>query len=441
MRQKETPSEPNIYVGLDIGTTKIATVVGFRNDDQKIEVIGYGKVESVGVKHGVIENLTQTTEGIIKSTEIAENRSETEIGSVYAGIAGRHIKSSEYRFAIKRKTNHDDIISQDEVDKMCDKIHTMLLPPDEKIIAVIPQCFFVDGHETTDPVGHIGSIIDGYFQVVTGNEVEINKIIRCVRDAHLDLEDITLEPLASGLSCLSKEERDRGVVLVDIGGGTTDVAIYYRGNPVYTQVIPFGGNSITKDIASVCHITDELAEKLKIQYGTCLEDKSNQNNRISIPQFQGAEPTQITEPALAKIIFARVMDYIIKPVKEAIENSPYSSKLMGGVVLTGGGAMLRHLKELFQYELVRPTRIGHPEYGFVQTLQTELKSPMYSTALGLLKYAITTNEDEQQVATEDAEVKEPQDKSTSEKKKDDTKKSELIKKLKEFIGRFMEATA
>ena len=445
MKKEVTKSEPNIYVGLDIGTTKIATVVGFRNEDDKIEVLGYGKVESTGVQHGVIYNLNQTTDGIIKSKEIAETRSETEIGSVYVGVAGRHIKSSEYHHAIKRKKDSDEIITQDEVDKMIDALQNALLPVDEKIIAVIPQRYKVDGFETSDPVGHIGSIIEGNFQVVTGNEVEINKIIRCVRDAKLDLEDITLEPLASGLSCLSKEERERGVVLVDIGGGTTDVAIYYKGNPVYTQVIPFGGNSITKDIASVCRITDELAEKLKVNYGTCIEDKSNQNNRISIPQFQGLETMQITEPALAKIIYARVKDYIIKPVKEAVESSSYSSKLMGGVVLTGGGAMLRHLKELFQYELVRPTRIGRPEFGFVNTLQTDLKHPMYSTALGLLKYAVMENEIEQMSCDTTAE---PEQDTKKEPKSGDKEKGgskpfwgNFLKRCKLFFGQLIEATA
>ncbi len=441
MKQKVTNSEPNIYVGLDIGTTKIATVVGFRNDEDKIEVIGYGKVESTGVQHGVIQNLTRTTEGIIKANEIAENRSETEIGSVYVGVAGRHIKSAEYHHAIKRKKDPSEIITQDEIDAMCEDLQHVLLPVDETIIAVIPQRYKVDGHDTSDPVGHIGKIIEGYFQVVTGNEAEINKIIRCVRDANLELEDITLEPLASGLSCLSKDERERGVVLVDIGGGTTDVAIYYKGNPVYTQVIPFGGNSITKDIASVCRITDELAEKLKVQYGTCLEDKSNHNNMISIPQFQGIEAMQITEPSLAKIIYARVMQYIIKPVKEAVESSSYSQKLMGGVVLTGGGAMLRHLKELFQYELVRPTRIGRPEYGFVNTLQADLKNPMYSTALGLLRYAIMENEDEKVNidSTTEAAPKEPKEPDKSKTSK--PMWGSFVKKFKDFIDKLIVATA
>ncbi|MCQ2285466.1 MAG: cell division protein FtsA [Bacteroidales bacterium] len=391
MKEKNTTLQPEIYVGLDIGTTKIATVVGFKNSEDKIEVLGFGTAKSTGVQHGDVQNLKKTIDGICQSVIMAEERADVDIESVYVGVAGRHIKSTEYSLSIKRK-NSMDFVEKEEIDKMMGTLHNVILPLGQQIITVIPQNFIIDGVETTDPIGHVGNIIEGHFQVVTGNEPEITKIIRCVKEAQLEPAEITLEPLASGLACLDQSEREQGVVLVDIGGGTTDVAIYYNGNPVHTEVIPFGGNSITNDIVNVCRITDELAEKLKKGYGTCIEDKSNKNNMISIPQGQGMQPIQIAESYLAKIINARVMDSIINKVKEVILRAPYKGRLNRGVVLTGGGAELRHLKELFQYELALPVRIGKPIYGFVNTTQTEVTKPMYATAMGLLKYAIMSDE-------------------------------------------------
>ena len=224
--------------------------------------------------------------------------------------------------------------------------------------------------------------------MITGNESEIKKILLCVESAGLRTEDIILEPIASGLSCLSEEEKNQGVALVDIGGGTTDLAIYCDGSPVFTKVIPIGGTIITRDIATVCKITEELAEKLKVTCGTCIVEKSNANHFVTLPQFHAVQPRQINETYLAKIINMRVQNDILDQVKREIDNSGYADKLRAGVVLTGGGATLKHIKELCQYTLQKPVRIGIPEYGFVRNIPNDLKHPMYSTALGLLKYGI-----------------------------------------------------
>lgn len=382
-------SEPKIVVGLDIGTSKIATIIGYETSDGKIEVIGSGKAESTGVQYGLIYNLTKTIEGIKLSVSIASNRANCEVSDVYVGVAGRHINNSEYRHSLLRKRGKEEVIRQEEIDAMTNELKEITVSIGETIIAVIPQKFMIDGNrdrEITDPVGELGERIVGLFQLITGNEAEIKKIVRCVQESNLNLNEIILEPIASSLVCLTQEEKNQGVAIVDIGGGTTDIAIYVEGNPVFTKVIPFGGNVITKDISSVCQITEELAEKLKIKHGTCVVEKCNQNNYITIPQYQQATPIQISELYLAKIIYSRVQADILDNVKRAIDESGYSRKVIN-IVLTGGGATLRNIKELAQFTMQKPIRIGVPDIGFT-TLPPDLRHPMYSTSLGLLKHGI-----------------------------------------------------
>lgn len=429
--------DSEIFVGLDIGTTKIVTVVGHANEDGKVEVLGYGKTESTGVQHGLIRNIIKTVDGIKKSLEIAQEHSNEQIESIYAGIAGRHIKSSEYKHEIKRFNGKETIIQQEEIDKMLQDMEGILLPAGEKIITIIPQRFVIDNErETNEPVGEMGELVIGYFQIITGDENEIKKIVRCVNEAEINVEDIILEPIASGLACLSDEEKKRGVLLIDIGGGTTDIAIYYQGNPVFSEVIPFGGNVITKDIASICQITDDLAETIKIKYGTCIEEKSNRNNIITIPQFYGNESKQISEQYLAKIIYTRFQESIIRPIKTIIEHSGYKDKLQGGIVLTGGGSTLRHIKELIQYELSKPTRIGKPDIGFSHSLSNNLRHPMYVTVLGLLKYAILKTEKER----EQAPVSKPKKKNNKGKKSTTNSENGIFKKIETFFTNLLEST-
>ena len=378
-------------VGLDIGTTKIATVVGAQSEDGKIEVLSYGKGQSTGVQHGLIFNVAKTMDGIKTSMKAALNRFDCEISDVVVGVAGRHIKSIEYKHVVTRRNGKNDIIRQDEMDNIIDDLKNISVSPGEKIIDVIPQNFIIDTtRETVDPVGELGEVMEGYYQIVTGNETEINKIKKCVEGLSLNINTFILEPIASGLSCLSLEEKMNGVVLVDIGGGTTDVAIFLNGKPVFTRVIPIGGSVITNDIASVCRITEEMAEKLKQYHGTCIIEKSNRNNFITIPHLTGMQQTtQISETYLAQIINARVQSGILNEVRKAIIESGYYEKIKKGVVLTGGGANLKHLKDLCIYTLNLPVRIGCPDIGFAPGLYPELKSPVYATGLGLLKYGIS----------------------------------------------------
>lgn len=447
MKKNSTSSEklPEIVVGLDIGTTKIATIIGLKNPDGKINVLGYGKGESTGVQYGLIYNINWTVDGINTSKNAALMRVNQDFDEVVAGVAGRHIKSIEYKHPITRINGKEQIIRQEEIDRMIEDLKNISVAPGEQIIDVIPQRFVIDRHrETIDPVGELGEIIDGYFQIITGNRAEINKIINCIKLAGLETKSIILEPIASGLACLSHEEKKRGVVLVDIGGGTTDVAIFVNGRPVFTRVIPVGGNVITKDIATVCRISEELAERLKTTYGTCIVEKSNSNNFITIPQLSGMPPIQISEASLAKIIKDRVQEDILNEIKRAIIESGYASQINNGVVLTGGGSMLRHLRELCQFTMHLPVRIGKPEIGFAQGLYPELKHPMYSTSLGLLKYGIEgIQEPAAEIAEEENESEKEKKKTGKMKKKGGEKKKEpffedILKSINRFLGEILE---
>ena len=440
---KKNQEQPQIVVGLDIGTTKIATIIGFQNNEGKIDVLGYGKGDSTGVQHGLIFNINKTVDGINVAKNTAINRSNQDFDSVYAGVAGRHINSMEFKHVVTRRNGKEEVIRQEEIDKMVEDLENISVRPGEKIITVIPQRFVIDSiRETTDPVGELGELVVGYFQIITGNDFEIKKIIRCINACDLLVHDIILEPIASAMVCLTHEEKQQGVVLVDIGGGTTDVVIYVDGNPVFTKVIPIGGAIITKDVANVCQIPEDLAEKLKVSYGTCVIEKSNKNNFITIPQFHESAPKQISEPFLAEIIYSRVQMDILTQIQKAITESGYEKRIRAGVVLTGGGAALRHLKELCQYTLQRNTRIGIPDIGFVNSIPSELKNPMFATSLGLLKYGIQSVEQKEMECVEEkvkGRKKVPPVSTGGEKENPD--KHSIWKSIKEFLDDLTEKTS
>ncbi len=422
---------PDIFVGLDIGTTKVATVIGYINEHEKIEVIGFGKVESTGVQHGVIQNITKTINGINQSIDVASTRSQVEVNEVYTGIAGRHIKNNTVKHEILRIDGKNSVIEQEEIDRMIEEVKNILLPANEKVITVIPQTFYIDSErETSDPVGEMGELIVGIFQVIIGNELEIKKIYRSINGANKIIKEIILEPLASGIACLTQDEKDRGVMLVDIGGGTTDVAIFHQGSPIFTEVIPFGGEVITRDIALGCRITQELAEKIKIEHGTCIVEKSNHNNIITIPSSLELGKSEISEHHLALIIEARVKEVIINPIKKILESNNYADKIHSGIVITGGGAMLKNLKELFQYSFAKTTRVGNATTNFGKTIHQELKHPMYATALGLLKYGISSTN----------KLAEPEQTHTITKETINGDKKMIFKKIHDFLMRILETT-
>ncbi len=375
-----------IAVGLDIGTTKIVAMVGKYNEYGKMEVLGVGKSKSLGVHRGVVNNITQTIQSIQQAVQEAESVSGMKIADVTVGIAGQHIRSLQHSDYITRP-NADAVIDEDDIDKLCNQVHKLVMLPGEEILHVLPQEYKVDGQaEIKEPVGMYGGRLEANFHVVVGQVTSIRNIGRCVKSSGLALSDVTLEPLASANAVLSQEEKEAGVALIDIGGGTTDLAIFKDGIIRHTAVIPFGGNVITEDIKEGCSIIEKQAELLKIKFGSAWPGENKDNEIVSIPGLRGREPKEITLKNLSKIIHARVVE-IVEQVFLEIKNYGHESpkkKLIAGIVLTGGGSQLNHLKQLVEYITGMDTRIGYPNEHLAGNSDAETTSPMYATAVGLV---------------------------------------------------------
>ncbi len=375
-----------IAVGLDIGTTKIVAMVGRYNEYGKMEVLGVGKSKSLGVHRGVVNNITQTIQSIQQAVQEAESVSGMKINDVTVGIAGQHIRSLQHSDYITRP-NADAVIDEDDIDKLCNQVHKLVMLPGEEILHVLPQEYKVDGQaEIKEPVGMYGGRLEANFHVVVGQVTSIRNIGRCVKSSGLELSDVTLEPLASANAVLSQEEKEAGVALIDIGGGTTDLAIFKDGIIRHTAVIPFGGNVITEDIKEGCSIIEKQAELLKIKFGSAWPGENKDNEIVSIPGLRGREPKEITLKNLSKIIHARVVE-IVEQVFLEIKNYGHESpkkKLIAGIVLTGGGSQLKHLKQLVEYITGMDTRIGYPNEHLAGNSDSETTSPMYATAVGLV---------------------------------------------------------
>jgi cell division protein FtsA len=375
-----------VIVGLDIGTTKIACFVGRINEHGKIEILSMGKSDSLGVSRGVVTNIDKTITSIVAAVKEAQEMvvGDLIIRSVNVGIAGQHIKSYQHRGMLTR-INIDDEISQKDIDRLIDDMYRLSMEPGEEIIHVLPQEFIVDNEQgIKDPIGMSGVRLEANFHTITGHVSAARNINRCVERAGLVVKDTILEPLASADAVLADEEKDAGVVLVDIGGGTTDIAIFHEGIIRHTAVIPFGGNIITEDIKEGCTILKKQAEELKVRFGSALQSESMDNEVVCIPGIMGKNPKEITLKNLAGIIQAR-MEEIIEQVYFEIKNSGYEKKLIAGIVVTGGGAQMKHLPQLFEYITGMDTRIGYPtqHLGSENTIEN-LTSPMYSTGIGLV---------------------------------------------------------
>lgn len=372
----------DIIVGLDIGTTKICTIVGRKNEFGKIDILGYGKSESLGVTRGVVTNIVNTISSIRSSIEEASTKSDVDISAVYVGIAGQHIKSLQHR-GMRTRNTLDDEISQKDIDAIVEDMYRLAMPPGEEIIHVIPQEFIVDNEQgIKNPIGMSGIRLEANCHIITGQVTAAKNIYKCVMRANLSTQGLFLEPLASSDAVLTEEEKEAGVVLVDIGGGTTDIAIFQDGVIRHTAVIPFGGNVITDDIKEGCTIIRGHAELLKIKFGSALASENQENEIVSIPGLRGREPKEISVRNLASIIQAR-MEEIIENVYYEIRNSGYEKKLIAGIVITGGGAQLRHTVQLVEFITGMDTRIGYPNEHLAKG-SDELKSPMYATGVGLV---------------------------------------------------------
>jgi cell division protein FtsA len=381
----------NYSVGLDIGTTKIVAMVGEKNQFDKVKILGVGKSQSLGVHRGVVNNITQTIQSIKIAVDEAQSKSGVNVEEVAVGIAGQHIRSLQHSDYITRE-NPDEVINENDIDKLIDQVYKLVMLPGEEIIHVLPQDFKVDGQsEIKEPIGMYGSRLEANFHIVVGQVSSIRNIGKCIKSAGLEMGDITLEPLASSDAVLSDEEKEAGVALIDIGGGTTDVAIFKDGIIKHTAVIPFGGNVITEDIKEGCSIIGNQAEQLKIKFGSAWPGENKDSEIVSIPGLRGRDPKEISLKTLSKIINARVVEIIEQAYLE-IKNYGHEDskkKLIAGIVLTGGGSQLRHLKQLAEYVTGMDTRIGFP--GEHLAGDSNKYNPIYSTAVGLLMKAIENN--------------------------------------------------
>lgn len=372
-----------IVVGLDIGTTKICAIVGRKNEFGKLEVLGMGKAESEGVVKGIVFNIDKTVYAIEKAIKEASDQSGIDIGVVNVGIAGQHIRSFVQHGGITRSSKEDEI-TIDDVERLTQDMYRMVVPPGSQIIHVMPQDYMVDYEEgIKEPVGMSGVRLEADFHVITAQTNAINNIHKCVRKAGLEIEDLILEPLASSLAVLSDEEKEAGVCLIDIGGGTTDIAIFYDNIIRHSAVIPFGGNIVTTDIKQGLMVLQQQAERLKTSFGRAIAEEANANEIVAIPGIRNRDTKEISVKNLSNIIQAR-MEEIIEMAHSEIISSGYENRLAGGIVITGGGAQLANLKQLVEYMTGMDTRVGYPNEHLGKGKIEVVKSPMYATAVGLV---------------------------------------------------------
>ena len=425
--------QKNISVGLDIGTTKIVALVGRKNEFNKVEVLGIGKSKSLGVHRGVVNNITQTIQSIQQAVEEAKINSGYNVIDVSVGIAGQHIRSIQHSDYITRE-NPESVIDEDDIQKLIQQVYKLVMLPGEEIIHVLPQEYKVDGQaEIKEPIGMHGGRLEANFHVVVGQVSSIKNIGRCIKSAGLNMSNITLEPLASSEAVLSFEEKEAGVALIDIGGGTTDLAIFKDGIIRHTAVIPFGGNVITEDIKEGCSIIEKQAELLKIKFGSAWPGENRYTEIVSIPGLQGRDPKEISLKTLSKIINARVVE-IIEQVFLEIKNYGHNDqkkKLIAGVVLTGGGSQLKHLKQLVEYITGMDTRVGYPSEHLAGDTTEAVSSPLFATSVGLLMSAL----DEMPAAMPSGESA-PLDIEAS--KNEDQSSKEVNRQRKSILDRFGE---
>lgn len=377
--------EQPIIVGLDIGTTKIAAIAGRKNEFGKLEILGFGRANSNGVQHGMVLNIDQTIKAIQLALEnCRKSNPNLDVREVYVGIAGHHIKSLQTRGDIVRQ-EHEEEISQVEIDRLVADQYKTYIPAGDQIIDVIPQEFTVDNFQNIpNPIGYNGVKVGANFHIITGDRNAIRNIHRSVEKAGLKTRDLVLQPLASAAAVMCDQDLEAGVAIVDIGGGTTDLAVFYEGILKHTAVIPFGGENITNDIKTGLGVLKTQAEQMKIQFGSALSDEAKSNAFITIPGLRGMPAKEISVKTLANIIQARmseIMDFVTYHLKQVgLDNKV----LNGGLILTGGGSQLKHLIQLSEYVTGLNARIGYPNEHLAGGHLEELAKPMYSTCIGLI---------------------------------------------------------
>jgi cell division protein FtsA len=376
-------SKNDYVVAIDLGTTKIVALVGKLESNGRLKIVAHSKTVSTGVKRGMVQNIDETVKAIEAVVADVKRKAEIDFSEVYVGIAGQHIKGIKNRGLINLET-YDSEVSKEDVRRLIDDMYKIPLEPGDKILHVLPQNFIVDNEVgIKNPVGISGRRLEGNFHIVVGQIAAMKNIEKCIERAGLTVNELMLEPLASARAVLTEDEMEAGVALVDIGGGTTDLAIFHEGIVRHTAVIPFGGNVVTDDIKKGCSILQRQAEQLKVQFGSAIGDTAPSDKIVTIPGISGREPKEIKFSTLAHIIQCR-MEEIIDHLAYQIANSGYGDMLNAGIVITGGGSQLKDLSQLFTLHTGYDVRIGKPDINTVANSDNEMNSPMHATGIGLL---------------------------------------------------------
>ncbi len=388
--------ERSIVVGLDIGTTKVCTIVGIQNPGNELEIIGIGTHPSHGLKKGSVVNIDKTVKSIQNSLEEAKLMAGVDIARATIGIAGSHIYSfnSSGVVAVKGKE-----ITQDDIDRVLEAAKAVVMPSDREIIHIIPQEFRVDNTSgIKNPVGMCGTRLEAHVHIVTGSISLIQNLVKCVEQTGIGVDHVTLQPIASSESVLSSEEKEMGTLLVDIGGGTTDLAFWKDGSLIHTQVIPVGGNHFTNDLAVALKIPHAEAERIKVNHGSVLAEQMNQSAHITVQGIAGTKPREVQLSFIAKVLGARAEE-LFTLIQKSLKEKQLSTDITGGIVITGGGALIKGMPELGEYLLERPLKLGYPvAFGGMTNV---MQNPKFSTVLGLLLDA--SNRGDKQIIMEDEE--------------------------------------
>lgn len=372
-------NEKNILVGLDIGTTKVCTIVGTKTSDTDLEIIGIGTHPSHGLKKGSVVNIDKTVSSIQASLEEAKLMAGVNISQATIGIAGSHIYSFNSSGVVAIK-GHE--ITSEDVERVIEAAKAVVIPSDRQILHVIPREFRVDNTRgIKNPVGMCGVRLEAHVHVVTGSISLIQNLVKCVEQTGVNAENIVLQPIASSESVLSSEEKEMGVILVDIGGGTTDIAVWKEGSLIHSQIIPVGGNHFTNDLAVALKVPHAEAERIKINHGCVLQESVNQSAHITVKGIAGTRPREVAINYIAKVLGARAEE-LFDIVKDIIAEKDFDQDISGGIVLTGGGALIKSLPELGEYIIGKPTKIGYPSpFGGMTNI---MQNPKFSTVMGLL---------------------------------------------------------
>ncbi len=432
-------NKSEIIAAIDIGTTKIIALAGRKTEGNRFEIIGFGHATSKGIRRGVVLNIDETVNSIRLALNKVFNNSNIRLNEVFVGIAGQHVKTQRNRCSIKI-TNEDSIITRENVQELEELMRQIASDPGEEILDIIPQSYIVDKETGIDnPIDMHGNVLQGNYHVIMGQMAMVNNIKKCATISGLKVKSLVLEPLASAEAVLTSHEKSSGVAMIDIGGGTTDLAIYKDNKTIHTAVIPIGGNTITNDIKNHLAILEKQAEELKIQYGSAIEEKSQDDTIIALEGLKGREEKEFSLRELASIIQAR-MEEILHAVMFQIESAGIKDKLAGGIVITGGGSLLKNLKQLATFITNNDIRIAYPTEFIEGKYSDILNKPQFSTAIGLIMKGESyyTLEQEQDMFDKLNEEVEETEEEIVEEEKPKGDNSKLFNKLKNKMAKLFD---